>query len=105
MLKGVIAFLLAAAFATGALAGEGVQIRQKDWKFRPDAVEITQGGTLEISNDDPRMHHLYVDSPDFTFDSGEQPSGKTVVIEFPRSGDYEVLCAIHPKMKLTVRVK
>ena len=51
------------------------------------------------------LHHAYVDSPQFKFDSADLEPGSKVDITFPVAGTFQVLCAIHPKMKLAVRVK
>ena len=39
------------------------------------------------------------------FDSGDQEPGSKTNIAFPVAGTFDVLCAIHPKMKLTIQVK
>ena len=41
----------------------------------------------------------------FKFDSGDQEPGSKTSVKFPVAGTFDVLCAIHPKMKLTVHVK
>ncbi len=50
------------------------------------------------------MHHAYVESKQFSFDSGDQEPGAKVDITFPVSVTFTVMCGIHPKMKLRVRV-
>ena len=82
-----------------------VEISQKGRSFQPGEVTIKVGDILRIHNDDEFLHHVYVKSPDFNFDSMGQPPGKTVEISFPRTGDYRVQCDIHPKMKLDVHVQ
>jgi plastocyanin len=81
-----------------------VEVSQKGRKFLPDAIAIKVGDTVKIHNDDEFLHHIYVISPDFNFDSEEEPPGNTVEIKFTHAGDYNVLCRIHPKMKLAVHV-
>ena len=71
----------------------------------PSSVVIAPGDTLAIRNDDEYVHQVYVDSPNFRFDSGEQPVDHTVDVTFPIVGSFQVLCAIHPKMRLDVVVK
>jgi plastocyanin len=59
-----------------------------------------------IVNDDGDLrHHAYIDSDKFSFDSGDQEPGSKTNITFALPGDFDVLCAIHPKMRLTVHVK
>ncbi len=103
---GIVA-VLAALGSLGFALGSGVEINisQKGRAFMPASVEINRGDTLAIRNDDEYIHQAYVASPTFSFDSGEQDIGQTVHITFPVAGTFQVLCAIHPKMRLDVVVK
>ena len=68
-------------------------------------ISIRHGETLQIVNDDgDLLHHAYIDSPKLAFDSGDQQPGTRTDITFATPGDFEVLCAIHPKMRLVVHV-
>jgi plastocyanin len=80
-------------------------ISQAHRQFIPAEVAIARGATLHIVNDDNVTHHVYVDSPEMQFDSGEQPIGHTVDLTFAKAGTFTVLCAIHPTMHLKVTVK
>src|SRR5580698_354612 len=90
-------------FALGS--GARIDVSQKGRAFTPASVEISRGDTLAVHNDDEYVHQVFVDSPDFKFDSKEQDVGQTVEIQFPTTGTYQVLCAIHPRMRLDVVVK
>ena len=99
------AFLLSLG-AWAAIAGHQYIISQKGRQFRPEKITINRGDTLELVNDDGDLrHHAYIDSDKFTFDSGDQEPGSKTNITFTAAGDFDVLCAIHPKMKLVVHVK
>lgn len=108
--RGPLAVLCGAAIviAAGTLVGLALPpyaISQKGRQFHPGEIIIKRGETLEIVNDDgDLLHHAYVDSPKFSFDSGDQQPGSRTDITFPTAGDFEVLCAIHPKMRLVVHV-
>jgi len=81
-------------------------ISQKGREFHPGEISIKRGETLQIVNDDADLlHHVYIDSPKFSFDSGDQQPGSRTDVAFPAAGDFEVLCAIHPKMRLMVHVQ
>lgn len=105
----------AAAFAAGALCAVALlarsaladySISQKGREFHPGEISVKRGETVRIVNDDADLlHHAYIDSPKFSFDSGDQKPGSVTPITFSVAGNFEVLCAIHPKMKLTVHVK
>jgi len=94
----------AVAFAYAAYAAVPPVISQKGKVFSPGRVTIAVGTTLRIVNDDRVLHHVYIESPDFNYDSGEQPPGKTAAITFAKDGTFAVRCEIHPKMLLEVTV-
>lgn len=79
-------------------------ISQKKRTYAPGAVTITKGNSIKIINDDIFLHHVYIDEDNMEFDSGSQKKGTIVEIAFKERGIYDVLCAIHPKMKLEVTV-
>jgi plastocyanin len=93
----------------GTIAGLALPqyvVSQKGRAFQPGTVTIKRGETIQIVNDDADLlHHAYVDADNFKFDSGDEEPGSKTGITFPIAGTFEVLCAIHPKMKLTVTVK
>ena len=101
---------LALALACGMLAGAALganlySISQKDQAFSPGQIAIQRGATLRFINDDGELlHHAYLSSDSFSFDSGDQPPGSKFDVVFSAAGDYTVLCGIHPKMKLAVHV-
>lgn len=87
-------------------AGGEIVISQKNKQFQPGSVTIDKGQPLAVTNDDEgTVHHAYVESESFNFDSGDQNPGSRTKIVFPTKGDFQVLCGIHPSMKLDVHVK
>ena len=88
-----------------AAAAEGLIVSQKRRAFNPTEVTLDQGRTLTIVNDDTFVHHAFIKSDEFSFDSGEQKLGARVPIRLTEAGTFEVRCAIHPKMRLSVIVK
>jgi plastocyanin len=107
--------LIAAAFAAGALTALGTavvaappdySISQKGREFHPAEITIKRGEVIKIVNDDADLlHHAFIDSPTFSFDSGDQTPGTVTPITFTVAGNFNVLCAIHPKMLLVVHVQ
>jgi plastocyanin len=90
---------------TGQLQASGTIVSQKGRTFHPDTLTLTRGETVTIVNDDSDLlHHAYIDSPTFSFDSGDQEPGSRTPITFSEKGVFQVLCGIHPKMKLVVKV-
>jgi plastocyanin len=101
-----IGVLMAVTAVTAAFSGHGFEVRQKNRAFSPRDLQIDRGDVVHIINDDGELlHHAYVDSETFHFDSGEQEPGSTIDIRFTKAGTFAVLCGIHPKMRLNVTVR
>jgi plastocyanin len=101
----VAATLVGAGTLVGSAASQ-YMVSQKGREFRPGDLTIKRGEMVTIVNDDADLrHHAYVDSDKFKFDSGDQEPGSRTDITFTVAGSFDVLCAIHPKMKLTVKVQ
>jgi plastocyanin len=106
-----LAIALAATLlvALGTMVGSAVpqySISQKGREFHPGEISIKRGESIQIVNDDADLlHHAYIESSKFSFDSGDQKPGSVTPITFPVTGDFDVLCAIHPKMRLAVHVQ
>jgi plastocyanin len=101
-----IAAAIVCGLLAGAALGEGAHsISQKNREFQPKQIVIKRGEALRFVNDDgDLLHHAYLSSATFSFDSGDQKPRSTFDVAFPVAGDFTVLCAIHPKMKLVVHV-
>ncbi len=80
-------------------------VSQKDRRFTPGAILLKVGEALRILNDDTRTHNVRVDGSEMSFNSDAQSPGDTVTIGFDRPGHYDVICGIHPEMRLSVDVK
>jgi len=81
-------------------------VSQRGREFMPGRLDVRQGDVVHIVNDDGDLsHHAYVASDRFKFDSGDQEPGHDVDIPFTVAGTFNVLCGIHPKMRLTVNVR
>ncbi|MDP4003629.1 plastocyanin [Methylobacterium sp. NEAU K] len=89
----------------GDLEAAGLFVSQKGRAFQPGNLAITRGETVTFVNDDSDLlHHAFVESDSFNFDSGDQEPGSRTPVVFTERGTFQVLCGIHPKMKLVVRV-
>jgi plastocyanin len=85
--------------------GTRFEVTQSGRRFHPESLSMRREDSLRIVNDDEDLtHHAYITADQFKFDSGDQPPGRDVIIQFPASGTFDVLCGIHPKMRLTVHV-
>ena len=88
-----------------ANSDETIIISQKNRTYAPGAISVQAGETIRIINDDIFLHHAFVEDESMEYDSGPMEEGETRDIEFREPGQYNVKCAIHPKMNLTVKVE
>jgi cytochrome c peroxidase len=88
-----------------ATAVSAREVRQKGRRFSPGAVSVAPGEVLTILNDDDRTHNVRVDDPRVPALSEAQEPGDSVVLAFPELGQYQVICGIHPEMRLDVVVR
>ena len=85
---------------------ENFQVSQRGREFRPGSLNVKPNDVVRIVNDDGDLsHHAYISSERFKFDSGDQEPGGRADITFNVRGTFNVLCGIHPKMRLTVNVQ
>lgn len=99
----VVALAFVSGAAVAALAAEQT-ISQKGKVFSKAEVALKKGDTLVFVNDDNVAHNIYSTSPGNDFNLGSQAPGKSVSVTFDKPGDVDVLCAIHPLMKMKIKV-
>ena len=102
-----IAIMLASAFSLVALpaAAEEFTVRQKGSVFDPAELTIHAGDKVIFLNDDSRTHNVYSTTEGDTFDTKAQRPGTQTEITFSVPGVVVVLCAIHVRMKMTIKVQ
>lgn len=92
------------AIALPALA-EDHKVGQKNRAFDKAEITVKKGDTITFQNADDVVHNVFSTSPAMAFDIKRQAPGGSSTVTFTNSGDGEVRCSIHPKMKLKVVVK
>ncbi|MGU3537204.1 plastocyanin [Methylobacterium sp. A54F] len=104
-LLALLAGLAVSACLVSGLQASGTTVSQKGRAFQPGSLVLARGETVTIVNDDSDLlHHAYIEADGFSFDSGDQTPGSRTPVTFSERGVFQVLCGIHPKMKLVVRV-
>jgi plastocyanin len=98
-----LVFVVLVGLSAGALAAN-LTITQKGRVFSSETVAIKKGETLTFSNDDSVPHNILSTSPGNEFNLGSQSPGASTDVTFKEAGDVLVICAIHPRMKMTVKV-
>lgn len=102
MSKLVITFyLLAISYFSFA---ETFDVGQKDKEFTVKEITIKKGDKIKFINQDPFFHNVFSLSDAVMFDLGSFPQGESKEVVFEEAGDVEVECAIHPNMKMKVKV-
>jgi len=102
LLAVLVAYLALAALA---LAAEIHEVVQQGRAFQTKQIEIEHGETIQFVNRDPFAHQIYVDSKSFEFESSLQPPNQIVHVRFTVAGHFQVMCHVHPTMRLDVTVK
>jgi len=97
---------LVAAFAGGSVGAFAAErtISQKGRTFSESDVTVKKGDTLTFVNDDNIAHNIISTSPGNEFNLGSQSPGASSSVTLSGAGEVTVLCAIHPRMKMTVTV-
>ncbi len=95
-----------AAFLLGnivALAAEKV-IEQRGKAFSETEVVIKRGDTLTFVNNDNITHNVMSKTPGNEFNIGAQTPGTSVPVKFDSAGAADIICAIHPQMRMNVKI-
>jgi plastocyanin len=101
----VVAIIIASqlAFAAVASANE-VTVGQAGKTFNPGDLRVKAGDSVKFNNDDTVTHAVLVKGPHET-NLGQMKPGDAKSVTLDQAGTYDVKCAIHPKMKLTITVQ
>ena len=100
----VLAALLVIAKA-GLSIGDEIKVSQANKAFDPGAVTIKAGDTVDFVNDDKIAHNVFTKGGPADFSLGTIKPGDTKKETFTEPGVYDVRCAIHPGMKMTLTVQ
>ena len=92
-----------AGLSVGAMAANQT-INQKGRVFSVESVTIKKGEALTFVNDDSVPHNILSTSKGNEFNLGSQPPGASTDVTFKDTGEALVICAIHPRMKLSVTI-
>lgn len=80
------------------------EVGQKDKQFTQKSLTVKVGDTVKFTNQDPFFHNVFSLSDLKTFDLGSYPKGESKSVTFDKAGTVDVECAIHPNMKMTIKV-
>ena len=95
--------VIAAGFSVGAYAATEV-IHQQGRVFSSESISVKKGDAVTFLNDDSVPHNIMSATKGNEFNLGSQAPGTSTDVTFKESGDVQVICAIHPRMKMMVKV-
>lgn len=88
-----------------AIAAEH-DIVQKTKQFDKKEITVNVGDVINFKNEEKDItHNVFSLGPKNTFELKTQAPGQASAVTFKEEGDTDVECAIHPGMKLKVKVK
>lgn len=100
----LVSMAMAMTLAAAVAHAEGATVYQEDKKFSDTEVTIKSGQSVVFANKDPITHNVYSKTPGMSFDLKTQKPGESSEVKFDHAGESEVQCAIHPQMKMKIKV-
>jgi plastocyanin len=79
-------------------------IGQKGRHFSESEITIKKGDSILFVNDDNISHNVLSTTSGNEFNLHSQAPGTSTSVTFDKTGDISVICAIHPTMKMLVKV-
>jgi plastocyanin len=102
-MRSVLSLVIVAGLSTGAFAATQV-IHQQGRAFSSESLTVKKGEPLTFLNDDTVPHNIMSTSAGNEFNLGSQPPGSSTEVTFKETGEVAVICAIHPRMRMTIKV-
>ena len=101
-----IQLVLTSALALPSLAAAPADhvIHQQGRAFSSTVITVARGQPVTFLKDDTVPHNVMSTSPDNAFNLGSQVPGTATPVTFDRAGIVAVICAIHPRMRMTIIV-
>jgi plastocyanin len=99
----LLSLALIGGLSTGALAATQV-VHQQGRVFSSESMTVKKGEAVTFLNDDSVPHNIMSASKGNEFNLGSQAPGSSTDVAFKETGDVAIICAIHPRMKMTVKV-
>jgi plastocyanin len=99
----LLTIAISSGLSVGALAANQM-IHQQGRVFSSESVTIKKGEAITFVNDDTVPHNIISTSKGNEFNLGSQLPGTSTDVTFKEAGDVQVICAIHPRMKMSVNV-
>jgi len=99
-----LAFVVALAVSAVGGAPPNIVIHQKGRVFSAQSLTVARGQPVVFLNDDTVPHNVISTNDENGFDLGLEMPGNAVPVSFTMAGVVVVMCAIHPRMHMTITV-
>lgn len=103
MIKRISAGLLLCVVSSACEAAT-VVVDQHNIAFDKSELTVAKGDIVTFNNSDNTSHNIMISGDGVSLNGGLQQPGQGFSAPFVKSGTFQVSCAIHPKMKLTIHV-
>jgi plastocyanin len=105
MLKTIGTAALLSIGAAGLASADEIKVNQVNKAFDPVSLTVKAGDTVDFVNGDTVTHNVYTRGTPQVFSLGALKPGEQKSVTFSTPGTYDVKCAIHPTMKMTITVQ
>ena len=99
----LVTLAIICGLSTGAFAANQV-VYQHGRLFSIESASVKKGEALTFLNDDTVPHNIMSATKGNEFNLGSQAPGSSTEVTFKEAGDVAVICAIHPRMRMVVKV-
>lgn len=101
----IVALVISGLAGPTALAlAANYTIHQKGRTFSSEIMSVRTGQAVTFQNDDTVPHNVFSTTRGNEFDLGSQRPGASTDVTFTRAGEVEIICAIHPRMRMIISV-
>jgi plastocyanin len=105
LLRSLAIGLLATTIIAASAHADDYTVAQKGKQFSVKTLSAKVGDTVVFVNDDEFAHNIYSETPGFEFDFHKQMPGEKDTLVLDKAGEFEIRCAIHPRMRMTITVQ
>ncbi len=99
----VLITLAMVGMAAAALSNSNL-VGQRGRMFSVEVIRVRRGESVTFVNDDTVPHNIMSSTQNNSFDMGSQSPGTAVPVSFDEIGTVHVVCAIHPRMRMSIEV-
>jgi len=102
-----LAALLLAALAPAAAAPRSKTVKVDDNFFAPDSLSVKKGATVRFKWVGEREHNVVKSTGPGRYFQSDPMTGDGVLYKhrFKKAGRYKLVCSLHNRMKMSLRVK